>query len=118
MFLRKNRKSFDRQVYEYWTLCQTVRTERGPRQQVVACLGKLSDEDLQAGWEDIEALLDGRAPSPRQPQLFASAHQRGVPEERWELGDLGRLSVARARVWRGVPRARVAAKTGPARVAG
>ena len=73
MFLRKNRKSFDGQVYEYWTLCQTVRTERGPRQQVVACLGKLSDEDLHAGWEDIEALLDGRAPPPRQPQLFASA---------------------------------------------
>ena len=32
MFLRKNRKSFDGQVYEYSTLCQTVRTERGPRQ--------------------------------------------------------------------------------------
>ena len=97
MFLRKNRKSFDGQVYEYWTLCQTVRTERGPRQQVVACLGKLSDEDLHAGWEDIEALLDGRAPPPRQPQLFASAHKRGEPEERWELGDLGRLSVERVR---------------------
>ena len=97
MFLRKNRKSFDGQVYEYWTLCQTVRTERGPRQQVVACLGKLSDEDLHAGWEDIEALLDGRAPPPRQPQLFASAPNRGEPEERWELGDLGRLSVERVR---------------------
>lgn len=97
MFLRKNRKSFDGQVYEYWALCQTVRTERGPRQQVVACLGKLSDEDLHAGWEDIEALLDGRAPSPRQPQLFASAHGTGEPKERWELGDLGRLSVERVR---------------------
>lgn len=60
----KSRKSFDGQVYEYWTLCQTVRTERGPRQQVVTCRGKLSEEDLQAGWADSEALLDGRAPSP------------------------------------------------------
>ena len=41
MFLRKKRKRFDGEVYEYWTLCESVRTERGPRQRVVASLGKL-----------------------------------------------------------------------------
>lgn len=51
MFLHKNRKRFDGEVYEYWTLCQTVRTERGSRQQVVATLGKFTEEDLAAGWE-------------------------------------------------------------------
>jgi hypothetical protein len=66
MFLRKNRKKSNGEVYEYWTLCETVRTELGPRQRVVATLGKLSEEDLAAGWEDIEALLEGRKPAPRQ----------------------------------------------------
>ncbi len=54
MFLRKNRKKSNGEVYQYWTLCETVRTELGPRQRVVATLGKLSEEDLAAGWEDIE----------------------------------------------------------------
>jgi hypothetical protein len=66
MFLRKNRKSANGEVYEYWTLCETVRTELGPRQRVVATLGKLSEHDLAAGWEDIKALLEGRKPAPRQ----------------------------------------------------
>ena len=66
MFLRKNRKSAKGEVYEYWTLCETVRTELGPRQRVVATLGKLTEQDLAAGWEDIEALLEGRKAAPRQ----------------------------------------------------
>ena len=66
MFLRKNRKRFDGEIYEYWTLCESVRTERGPRQRVVASLGKFTDEDLEAGWDELEALLDGRKPAPRQ----------------------------------------------------
>ena len=71
MFLRKHRRKSGGEFYEYWTLCESVRTERGPRQRVVASLGKLSDEDLRAGWEDIEALLDGRKPvrRPEQRQL-------------------------------------------------
>ncbi len=48
MFLRKNRKKSNGEVYEYWTLCETVRTELGPRQRVVATPGKLSEEDLAA----------------------------------------------------------------------
>ena len=39
MFLRKNRKTFEGSLYEYWTLCETIRTEREPRQRVVATLG-------------------------------------------------------------------------------
>lgn len=70
MYLRKNRKRFDGETYEYWTLCESVRTERGPRQRVVASLGKCTEEDLSAGWEEIEALLDGRRPGARQRQLF------------------------------------------------
>lgn len=96
MFLRKNRKRFDGEMYEYWTLCESVRTERGPRQRVVASLGKLSEEDIAGGWDDLEALLDGRRPAPRQGNLF----DESKPAEQglgWELADLKNLSVERVR---------------------
>ena len=96
MFLRKNRKRFSGEVYEYWTLCETVRTERGPRQRVVASLGKLTDEDIEAGWEDLEALLDGRSPRARQPRLGECA-SAGEDRVGWELADLSSLRIERAR---------------------
>ena len=42
VFLRRHRKRVDRIDYDYWTLCQSVRTAAGPRQQVVASMGKLT----------------------------------------------------------------------------
>ena len=87
MFLRKNRKRFDGEVYEYWTLCESVRTERGPRQRVVASLGKFTEEDLTAGWDELEALLDGRKPAPRQRRLGESK-EVGQQEPRWEQADV------------------------------
>jgi transposase len=77
-------------------LCETVRTERGPRQRVVASLGKLSEEDLAAGWDDIEALLDGRRPAPKERQLF-DPQSASEPALGWELANLQNLSVERAR---------------------
>jgi len=98
MFLRKNRKRANGEVYEYWTLCETVRTELGPRQRVVATLGKLSGQDLAAGWEDIEALLEGRKPAPRQ-LLLSKTQSTPNPDAcaQWELADLANLAVERVR---------------------
>ena len=96
MFLRKNRKRFDGEIYEYWTLCESVRTERGPRQRVVASLGKFTDEDLEAGWDELEALLDGRKPAPRQSRLEEAA-EPAAEKPGWELADLSGLSVERVR---------------------
>lgn len=63
MFLRRHRKVVDEVSYDYWTLCESHRTASGPRQRVVATLGKLDSAELsdEAGWEDIGALLEGRA---------------------------------------------------------
>jgi len=94
MFLRKNRKRHDGELYEYWTLCESVRTEKGPRQRVVASLGKLSDEDIRAGWEDLESLLEGRPPKPRQLK-FGEEETPRTPG--WELADLKSLRVERVR---------------------
>lgn len=95
MFLRKNRKRVDGEFYEYWTLCESVRTERGPRQRVIASLGKFSPSEIKAGWEDLEALLDGRKPSAVQMEL--GEPKDGQPEAQWELADLRNLSVERVR---------------------
>jgi len=96
MFLRKNRKRYQGEIYEYWTLCESVRTERGPRQRVVASLGKLTDEDFEAGWEDIEALLEGRPPNPKQLPFGESAWPE-PNQSHWELADLKHLKVERVR---------------------
>lgn len=97
MFLRKNRRRVGGELYEYWTLCESVRTERGPRQRVVATLGKLAEDDLQAGWDDIEALLEGRPPTPRTPELFDGKPGPDTKPGLWELADLSRIEVGRVR---------------------
>ena len=98
MFLRKNRKSANGEVYEYWTLCETIRTELGPRQRVVATLGKLSEQDLATGWDDIETLLVGRKSAPRQLLLQKEKETSNLtPSAQWELADLANLSVERVR---------------------
>ena len=95
MFLRINRKRINGESYEYWTLCESYRTERGPRQRVVASLGKLTEEDLAAGWEDMEALLDGRKPGPVQGELFTNNDRQ--TKRRWEMADLNNMYVERVR---------------------
>ena len=74
MFLKRCRRKANGEVYEYWNLVKTVRTERGPRHQTVATLGKAPGLDSQSrrGWEDIADLLEGLEPAPRQLQLGQS----------------------------------------------
>lgn len=97
MFLRRHRKAAAGENYEYWTLCESVRTAAGPRQRVVATLGKLTGEEPvnEAGWEQLATLLDGQ-PAPRQMELG----QRPAPVPagpRWELVDVHGVRVERAR---------------------
>lgn len=94
MFLRRNRKRAGGEVYEYWTLVESVRTSRGPRQRVVATLGKLPglDEDERAGWDEIARLLDGR-PRSAQGDLFRD--EPDPPE--WACVNLKGLRVERVR---------------------
>jgi hypothetical protein len=65
MFLRRHRKEAGGEDYEYWSLVKTIRTARGPRHQIVARLGKLDGAQVRAarGWEEVDALLEGSAPS-------------------------------------------------------
>jgi transposase len=71
MFLRRNRRIVGGECYEYWTLVKTVRTARGPRQEIVATLGKEPGLESRArhGWEALPDLLEGRPAAPVQGEL-------------------------------------------------
>jgi len=102
MFLRRKTKSVRGVGYSYWHLCRTVRTARGPRQRMVASLGKLDEAQcagLTGGWEDLSALLRGQTP---QPKLDTAAlpgfdTTEAAPPARWEQADLKALRVERPR---------------------
>lgn len=97
MFLRRHRKQAAGETYEYWTLCESVRTAAGPRQRVVATLGKLDEAESGpgGGWDQIDGLLEGGGERVRQMELGERAD---VPEpSRWELVDVRGVRVERAR---------------------
>jgi hypothetical protein len=101
VFLRRHRKEVDGESYEYWSLCQAVRTAQGPRQKIVATLGKLEESAVAgtAEWEELEALLEGRTPRPRQ-MVFgekAAGGETAEPAARWELVDVRGVRVERGR---------------------
>lgn len=85
MFLRKIRSKGK----TYWSLVETYRTERGPRQRVVSYLGDLN-EQVRAG---VEALAEER-PRIAQGALF---DEDLVPD--WQEIDTGRITVERQRAF-------------------
>jgi transposase len=92
MYLRRYGKKVDGEEYGYWSLVESVRTARGPRQRIVATIGKLPDFDKEEklGWEDIARLLNSK---PRQDGLFEKTEE--APE--WATVDINRVSVERLR---------------------
>ena len=73
MFLRRIRRKKRGENYDYWALVECVRTERGPRQRVVATLGKVPglNKEERVGWEEVTRVLNGK-PKPSFHNFFAS----------------------------------------------
>jgi hypothetical protein len=96
MFLKRQRRHAGNETYEYWTLVKTVRTARGPRHQVVSRLGKLDTEKVASarGWHDLDALLEGRAPS---TQLNLDTPAPTPPTPLWRAVDVTGVRVERIR---------------------
>lgn len=96
MFLRRNRRTVDGECYEYWTLVKTVRTAKGPRQEVVASLGKEPglESRTRHGWEQIADLLEGHPPKPIQGRL---GQPLDAPQAQWAQVDLHGVRVERVR---------------------
>ncbi len=98
MYLRRHSKKVDGENYGYWSLVESVRTLRGPRQRIVATIGKLPDLDKEEriGWEEIGRILDGK-PRPEaelfeeceEPPLWANVNINQVSVERlWHFGEI------------------------------
>lgn len=96
MFLRPNRRLVDGEWYEYWTLVRTVRTAKGPRQEIVATLGKEPglESGSRYGWEAVSDLLEGREPSV-QGELGQRLKQEAAAQ--WAQVDLRGVRVERVR---------------------
>jgi len=101
MFLRRKNKSCRGVGYSYWSLCQTVRTAQGPRQRVIASLGKLDATEvpgLRGGWEDLPALLRGEVPAAAPATIALPGFASAAPAPtQWEQVDVRGLRVERTR---------------------
>ena len=93
MYLRRNRKKKKGIDYDCWTIVESIRTVRGPRQRVVATIGKLPglDREERIGWDEISRILSGK-PEP-EPNLF---EQKTEPPS-WAMVDIKGVSVERLR---------------------
>jgi transposase len=66
MFLRPHYRTVDGKRQAYWSLVESVRTKRGPRQRVVAYLGGLDEADRLG----VQHAAEEKSSSRKQPSLF------------------------------------------------
>jgi transposase len=91
MFLRRCSKRYQGRRHSYWTLVESIRTTRGPRQRVVAYLGDL-DEAGRLGLRDAARGASGESID-ESPMLFAD----GTPAPRFVEIDASRVRVEHPR---------------------
>jgi len=91
MFLRRNTKKKGGVDYDCWTLVESIRTARGPRQRIVATIGKLPglDREERIGWDEMGRILSGKPrpeaglfSQPEDPPSWATVNLSGVSVER------------------------------------
>jgi hypothetical protein len=90
VYLRRCYRAKDGKRHAYWALVKSVRTARGPRQEVVAYLGEM-DESLRLGMKEA---AQGRERE-EQSRLFAE------PDRRWVEIDSERMRVENGRAFGG-----------------
>ena len=87
MFIRPCYRTKNGRRHAYWALVESHRTDRGPRQRVVAYLGQLKDGERQG----VKQAAEGRKKSPyQQLQLF---DDDAKPEPEWVEVDTANVRV-------------------------
>jgi transposase len=79
MFLRRYHRTKDGKTRTYYALVESVRTEAGPRQRVVAYLGELN-HDQERRWQRT-VLFHNRQGDDRQLRLFPDDEHVGLPDD-------------------------------------
>jgi transposase len=91
MFLRRYTRTKDGKTHSYYALVESVRTEAGPRQHIVAYLGELN-HDQQGRWQRTVVIYNRQGDS-QQLLLFPDDDQVPVPDDpdvvRIRLGSVG-----------------------------
>src|SRR6516164_2112935 len=79
MFLRRYTRNKDGKTHTYYALVESVRTEAGPRQHVVAYLGELN-HDQERRWQRT-VVFHNRQGEERQLRLFPDAEPVPLPDD-------------------------------------
>lgn len=79
MFLRRYHRTKDGKTHTYYALVESVRTEAGPRQRVVAHLGELN-HDEERRWQRT-VRFHNRQGEARQLRLFPDDDQVSLPDD-------------------------------------
>ena len=79
MFLRRYSRTKDGKTHTYYALVESVRTEAGPRQHVVAYLGELN-HDQERRWQRT-VVFHNRQGEERQLRLFPDAEPVPLPND-------------------------------------
>jgi transposase len=79
MFLRRYTRTKDGKTHTYYALVESVRTEAGPRQHVVAYLGELN-QDQERRWQRT-VVFHNRQGEGRQFRLFPDADPSPLPDD-------------------------------------
>ncbi len=79
MFLRRYRRTKNGKTHIYYALVESVRTEAGPRQRVVAHLGELNHEQ-ERHWQRTVRFHNQQGED-RQLRLFPDDHQVSSPDD-------------------------------------
>jgi len=95
MFIRQCFRKKDGKRHAYWALVESYRSERGPRQRVVAWLGKLDE----AGRLGVLRAANEKQSTSRQRDLFDETCPRTAPE--WVTIDAAGVRVENCREFGG-----------------
>src|SRR6478609_10143489 len=79
MFLRRCSRNKDGKAHTYYALVESVRTDAGPRQHVVAYLGELNHEQ-ERRWQRT-VVFHNRQGDGRQLRLFPDADPVSLPDD-------------------------------------
>jgi transposase len=79
MFLRRYHRTKDGKTHTYYALVESLRTEAGPRQHVVAYLGELN-HDQERRWQRT-VVFHNRQGEARQLRLFPDAEPVSLPDD-------------------------------------